>query len=81
MKDFIKQQIKILAFRSVEDQEPLISSKILDSIIAVDLAVALEEEYKVGIPFTEINETNFESVERIVNYLQTRLPNGQGKKH
>jgi acyl carrier protein len=73
MKAFIKEQIKNLAFRSVSDEEPLLTSKILDSIIAVDLAVALEEEFKVTIPFTDINEANFDSVNRIEHYLQSKI--------
>jgi acyl carrier protein len=73
LKETIKHQIRNLAFRNVSDEEPLLSSKILDSIIAVDLAVALEEEFKVTIPFTDINEENFDTVSRIEKYIQSKI--------
>lgn len=72
MKEFIKEQIKALIFRNVGDDEALLSGKLLDSIVVVDLAVALEEYYAVKIPFTDINEANFETVSRIATYLQSK---------
>lgn len=71
-KEFIKEQVKLLAFKNVTDDEALLSSKTLDSIIAVDLAVSLEEEFKIKIPFTEINEENFDTVNRIAAYLSKK---------
>jgi acyl carrier protein len=72
MNEFIKEQIKALIFRNVRDDEALLSGKVLDSIVVVDLAVALEDHYHVKIPFTDINETNFETVSKIAAYLQNK---------
>ena len=38
IKDRIRQEIKLLAFKTVTDKESLLSSKLLDSINVVDLA-------------------------------------------
>jgi acyl carrier protein len=72
MKRFIADQIRAIAFRSVSDDEPLISANVIDSIGIVDLAVALESEFGVTIPFTEIQPTNFDSVDRIAAYLASK---------
>ena len=72
VKDFIKEQIKIVAFKNVGDDELLLKSKLLDSIVVVDLAVSIEEKYDIKIPFTEINPDNFETVNTIVKYLNKK---------
>ena len=71
-KEFIKEQVKLLAFKNVSDDESLLNSKTLDSIVAVDLAVSLEEKYNIKIPFTDINEANFDTVNRIASYLSKK---------
>ena len=69
VKTYIKEQVKLLAFRTVNDSDSLIRTKTLDSIVVVDLAVSLEERYGIKIPFNDINEENFDTVELIANYL------------
>ena len=72
VKTYIKEQVKSLAFATVNDDQSLIASRLLDSIIVVDLAVAIEEKYKVKIPFTEISPENFETVNHIIKYLESK---------
>jgi acyl carrier protein len=72
LSEFILLKIKELTFESVNVDTPLVSTKVLDSIIAVDLAVAIEEHCGIAIPFTEITEENFETVEKIMAYLATK---------
>ena len=72
LSDFIVLKIKELTFESVNVNTPLITSKVLDSIVAVDLAVAIEEHCGIAIPFTEITEENFETVEKILAYLEAK---------
>jgi acyl carrier protein len=69
----IQQAVKNICFKSVEPSDALISTKILDSINAVDLAVELENEFGISIPFVDINEQHFESVNTINNYVQLKL--------
>lgn len=68
-KSFVKAEIKKQAFKQVDDDTPLLSGGILDSITAVDLAVAIEEKTGKQIPFQEISEENFDSVNKIAAYL------------
>jgi acyl carrier protein len=71
--EFLRSEIKKIAFREVKDDELLLKSGVLDSITAVDLAVSLEEKYSIKIPFTDINEQNFGSVNDIATYLESKF--------
>jgi acyl carrier protein len=68
----IKDKIKEVAFKKVSDTEELIKSGILSSILVVDLATLLEEEFKISIPFTEITVENFSTPELIKKYIDTK---------
>jgi acyl carrier protein len=73
IKSFIKNFLKESLFISVADEdESLIKSRTLDSITVVDLAVAIEEEYKIKVPFTDITEDNFDTINKMVEFLQTK---------
>jgi acyl carrier protein len=68
----IKDKIKEVAFKKVSDSEELIKSGILSSILVVDLATTLEEEFGISIPFTEITVENFSTAELIQKYIETK---------
>ena len=72
IKEFLRSEIQKVAFREVGDTESLAKSRLLDSITMIDLAVAIEDEYKIKIPFTEITEENFDNIELIAAYLHTK---------
>jgi acyl carrier protein len=68
----IKEKIKEIAFKKVNDDDELFKSGVLTSILTVDLATALEEELGISIPFTEITAENFNSVNSIKDYLNSK---------
>lgn len=71
METFIIDKIEEIAFVRVQPSDSLWQEKVLDSITIVELVVELENEFNVSIPFNEIVEDNFETVERIVRYIST----------
>lgn len=73
MKQFLIRKIEEVSFSEVESNEPLWASGILDSITIVELAVEIEEEYEIEIPFFEIIEDNFQTVELIMAYITKKL--------
>jgi acyl carrier protein len=73
LKRFVIGQIENLTFSKVKEDDSLIKSKLLDSISSVDLAVAIEDETKISIPAVDINELNFESVNKIAEYVIRKL--------
>lgn len=72
MEEFIIDKIEEIAFSRVKPSDSLWQEKVLDSITIVELVVELESEFGIKIPFNEIVEDNFETVERIVNYLNSK---------
>lgn len=71
MQEFIIDKIEEIAFTRVEPSDSLWQEKVLDSITIVELVVELENEFNVSIPFNEIVEEHFETVERIVAYISS----------
>lgn len=72
IKDLIKQEIANIAFTTVNDSDALLDQNILDSVGAVDLAVALESTFGISIPFVDINKQRFHSVETLVAYVRLK---------
>lgn len=72
LQDFLHEEIQKLAFREVSSAESIAKSRLLDSITLIDLAVSIEDAYKIKIPFAEITEENFDSIDLIVSYLNRR---------
>ena len=56
-----------------DDDESLFESGTLDSFALPDLVGAIEEEFGIKIPDSDLNPRKFESVARIDEYVGTRL--------
>ena len=54
MIEIIKEKINEVAFKKVSNSDELFQSGILTSILVVDLATTLEDEFNISIPFNEI---------------------------
>lgn len=70
LRTFLLEEIKNLAFKPVTENEPLITSKLLDSITVVELIVSIEEKTGKKIPQHLIVEENFDSIEAIIRTLE-----------
>jgi acyl carrier protein len=58
---------------SGDGEESLFESGILDSFALPDLVSALEKEFGVKIPDSDLNPRKFESVARITEYVESRM--------
>jgi len=56
-----------------DDEESLFESGLLDSFALPDLVGAIEEEFGVKIPDSDLNPRKFDSVERMDDYVASRL--------
>jgi acyl carrier protein len=57
---------------NIEPGESLFESGVLDSFALPDLVAALEQEFGLSIPDSDLNPRKFDSVERIEEYLDSR---------
>jgi acyl carrier protein len=58
---------------TLADDESLFDSGLLDSFALPDLVSALEKEFSISIPDSDMNPRKFETIERIGEYLDSRL--------
>jgi len=72
MEVFLKQKIEEIAFSSVEKDDSLWKSGVLDSITIVELAVEIENEFNISIPFEEITEDRFETLALIIKFIEQK---------
>lgn len=72
MENFLIEKIEEITFSVVTNGEPLWDSGILDSITIVELAVEIEDEYAIKVPFDEIIEDNFQTVSNLVAYIERK---------
>ena len=56
---------------SVAPDESLFDSGLLDSFALPDLVAALEEEFSIRIPDSDLNPRKFDTIERIEAYLDS----------
>lgn len=57
----------------IAPEESLFESGILDSFALPDLVSALEQEFSIQIPDSDLNPRKFDSIERIEEYLESRV--------
>lgn len=62
-----------IVFKSVNADDPLISSGLLDSIGLVDLVVAIEEAFSINIDIGQVNESNFNTARMISNFVSAQI--------
>jgi len=72
MEQFIVDKIFEIAFSKVSKDQELWDSKVLDSITLVELIVEIESEYGIKVPFNEIVTENFSSVEKMIQYIESK---------
>lgn len=54
------------------EEESLFESGLLDSFALPDLVSAIEQEFKIKIPDSDLNPRKFDSIARIESYLESR---------
>ena len=67
----LAQLIQAIILTSVDPDTLLIESGLIDSLSAVDVALAVEREFGVKIPPTEI-DVHLESVHTLAQYIASR---------
>jgi acyl carrier protein len=58
--------------RSIQPDEPLLTSGLIDSFHLVDLAIFIQETFGVHIDDSEFNASSFDSLEELAAFIQSR---------
>ena len=64
----VTEIVEAVAMRKVEPDEPLLTSGLVDSISAVDLALQMEAEFGITMPAEKIHEC-METTRTLIGYV------------
>ncbi len=70
LKDYLKKEILHDESYPMADDEPLISSGLIDSFSLVDIALFVEETFGVRIDDNELTADNFDTVAELVKHIE-----------
>lgn len=70
--DYISTSILKQPKRKIRNDEPLISSGLIDSFHLVDLALFIEETFGVHIDDTELNAQTFDTLDQLAALIESR---------
>lgn len=73
IKSFIKDVIEESTGSLVEDDTMLFDEEILDSMSILYLIGELESKFDVELPPDEVVQTNYETVDRIAEYVASKM--------
>ncbi len=55
---------------NIATDESLFDSGLLDSFALTDLVSALEKEFKITVPDSDLNPRKFDTIDRITSYIE-----------
>lgn len=74
LSEYIAKEIAKQPGKKIAEDEPLITSGLVDSFHLVDLALFIEDTYGVRIDDTELNAETFDTLDQLVAIIRQRLP-------
>jgi len=73
LRNRISMLVESVILTSVDNDALLLESGLVDSLSAVDVAVAVEREFHCRIPASEI-DVHMESIDALTRFVQQRQP-------
>jgi acyl carrier protein len=70
--DYVSTSILKQPKRKILNDEPLISSGLIDSFSLVDLALFVEDRFGVHIDDTELNAQTFDTLDQLAALIESR---------
>jgi acyl carrier protein len=72
VREFIIRQFPLARKRGIKDTDALLEGGILDSQGVLEVVTFIEQEYGISVPDDDLVPDNFQSVERITAYVESR---------
>lgn len=74
LRAYLTQEILHDPAYPLGDDEPLISSGLIDSFSLVDIALWVERTYGVRLDDNQLNADHFDSVAQLADYIEAHRP-------
>jgi len=72
IRDFILKKFPLARKRGVKESDLLLESGILDSMGVLEVVHFIEQEFKTQVSDEELVPENFQSIDRLVSFLQSK---------
>ena len=72
IRDFILKKFPLARKRGVKESDLLLESGVLDSMGVLELVHFIEQEFNVQVSDEELVPENFQSIDRLVSFLQSK---------
>jgi acyl carrier protein len=72
IRQFILEKFPLARKQQLRDSDALLESGILDSLGVLDLVSFLEQQFSIVVADDELVPENFQTVERIVTFVESR---------
>ncbi len=72
LAEYLAKEILKQPGRSIQPEEALLSSGLIDSFHLVDLALYVEDNFGVHIDDSELNASTFDSLDQLAGLIQSR---------
>ncbi len=71
--DYVAREILKQPKRKISENEPLISSGLIDSFHLVDVALFVESQFGARLDDTELNADTFDTIEQLAGLIRQRV--------
>ncbi|WP_369178758.1 phosphopantetheine-binding protein [Candidatus Thiodubiliella endoseptemdiera] len=69
MKEVIQNIIQGLVLKQLGEDDALISSGLIDSVIIIELILEIEQKLELIVDLSEVTEQNFDSINKLHQFL------------
>ncbi len=69
MKEVIQNIIQGLVLKQLGEDDTLISSGLIDSVIIIELILEIEQKLELIVDLSEVTEQNFDSINKLHQFL------------
>lgn len=73
IRDFILKNFPIASSKDINEDSSLLKDKIIDSLGLLTIIAFLEEEFNISIMDDDVTEENFNSINAINNFINSKL--------
>ena len=75
IRKFILDKFPLAQKQQIKDSDPLLESGVLDSLGVLDLVSFVEQEFSVHVTDEELVPENFQTIDRIAAFVESKSSN------
>jgi acyl carrier protein len=76
IRAFLKERFPLARTRGVQNTDPLLESRVLDSLGVLDVVSFAEKEFLIHVSDEELVPENFQTIDRLADFVQAKLKQG-----